>query len=293
MSHVSVLLHETVDGLAIKKGDIVFDGTLGGGGHTEEICKRFGMGVEVYVTDQDSDALARSRKRLKGIECTVSFFNENFRDMDKVIPRGADKILLDLGLSSDQLDDSGRGFTFRKDEPLRMTMRQGQEEEMLSAAVIVNEWEESSIADILYGYGEERYARRIAKAIVEARKTGSIKTTFELAHIVEQAVPASYQRGRIHPATRTFQAIRIAVNDELGSLKEGLRKGFELLRPHGRMAVISFHSLEDRIVKHFFKDMESAGVATVITKRPIVPSEAEIKHNPRARSAKLRILEKA
>ncbi|MCU0660313.1 MAG: 16S rRNA (cytosine(1402)-N(4))-methyltransferase RsmH [Candidatus Pacebacteria bacterium] len=292
MSHVSVLLHEAVNGLAITKGDIVLDGTLGGGGHTEEICKRFGADVKLYATDRDSDAIERSQKRLSGAACQVSFFNKNFRDMDTVVPSGVDKILLDLGLSSDQLDTSGRGFTFRKDEPLKMTMGAGMKEEVLTAEIIVNEWEESSIADIIYGYGEERYAKRIAKEIVLAREFGPIKTTFALASIIAKAVPVSYRKGRIHPATRTFQAIRIAVNDELGSLKEGLTKAYALLRPRGRIAVISFHSLEDRIVKHFFKDMAALGTANIVTKRPIVPTEEEIQHNPRARSAKLRILEK-
>lgn len=291
MEHVSVLLKETIDGLAIKPGDVIFDGTLGSGGHTAEICACYGKDIQVFVTDKDADAIERSKKRLAG--CNVTFVEDSFRNVDKAVGTGGiDKMLLDLGLSSNQFDESGRGFTFRKDEPLLMTMKKNPDESDITAREIVNEWAESSIADIIYGYGEETYARRIAKAIVEARKENPIETTRELTAIIEAAVPASYRRGRIHPATKTFQAIRIAVNDELGSLTEALTKGFALLHPKGRIAIISFHSLEDRIVKRFFKEKEKEGLAKVITKRPIVPTDEEIQANPRSRSAKLRIIEK-
>jgi 16S rRNA (cytosine1402-N4)-methyltransferase len=291
MEHISVLLKETIDGLAIKPSDVVFDGTLGSGGHTAEICTRYGKDIHVIATDKDADAIERSKKRLAG--CTVTFVQESFRNIDKAVGETKiDKILLDLGLSSNQFDESGRGFTFRKDEPLLMTMKKNPDESDITAREIVNEWEESSIADIIYGYGEEIYARRIAKAIVTVRKGKPIETTSQLTAIIEAAVPASYRRGRLHPATKTFQAIRIAVNDELGSLTEALTKGFELLNPNGRIAIISFHSLEDRIVKRFFKEKEKEDLAKVITKRPIVPTDEEIQTNPRSRSAKLRIIEK-
>lgn len=293
MAHTTVLLHETIDGLGIQPGDIVFDGTLGGGGHTAEVCKRHSTSVTMIATDRDADAIARSKERLAAMGCEAELVQASFRAIDEVLgARGADRIMLDLGISSDQLNDSGRGFTFRKSEPLEMTMHKAPGEHDLTAYQIVNEWGEESIADIIYGYGEERYSRRIAKAIIDARHTASIKTTDQLAEIISRAVPAAYRRGRIHPATKSFQALRIAVNDELGSLTDALAKGFASLHSGGRIAVISFHSLEDRIVKRFFKEKEQEELATLITKKPIVPTDEEIRANPRSRSAKLRILEK-
>ena len=179
-----------------------------------------------------------------------------------------------------------------KDEPLLMTMKENPLGEDVTAFDAVNTWSEKNLADIIYGYGEERYSRRIAKGIVDARQKGEIKTTFELVKIIQDAVPLSYKRGRLHPATKTFQALRIAVNDELGVLKTGLEKGFGALNKGGRMSVISFHSLEDRVVKKFFKELEKNGEAILINKKPIVASEEEIKNNPRSRSAKLRVLAK-
>jgi 16S rRNA (cytosine1402-N4)-methyltransferase len=193
--------------------------------------------------------------------------------------------MLDLGLSSDQFETSGRGFTFQKDEPLLMTFKKNPTEHDLTADEIVNTWDEANIADIIYGYGDERYSRRIAKSIVESRP---IKTTFELVEAVKLGTPSAYHRGRINPATKTFQALRITVNDEINTLKEGLRKGFEALNPGGRMAVISFHSIEDRVTKRFFKEVGG----NILTKKPIVPSDEEKIRNPRSRSAKLRIIEK-
>ena len=202
------------------------------------------------------------------------------------------RIMLDLGLSSDQFETSGRGFTFKNDEPLLMTFSKNPDVDDLTAGYIVNNWSEASIADIIFGYGEERYARKIAKGIVSYRQKKKIETTGELVEIINQSVPGMYKRGRIHPATRTFQALRIAVNDELNTLKEGLAKGFDRLEKGGRMAVISFHSLEDRIVKHFNIEKKELGLANIITKKPIEASEEEIQNNPRSRSAKLRIIEK-
>lgn len=179
-----------------------------------------------------------------------------------------------------------------KDEPLLMTMKENPGPEDVTAYDVVNTWDEKNLADIIYGYGEERFSRRIAKGIVEARKKAEIKTTFDLVKIIAEAVPAAYRRGRLHFATRTFQAIRIAVNDELGALQEGLEKGFEALKVGGRMAVISFHSLEDRIVKNFYKVRTKEKKAILINKKPVLANKEELKNNPRARSAKLRVLEK-
>jgi 16S rRNA (cytosine1402-N4)-methyltransferase len=195
-------------------------------------------------------------------------------------------------LSSDQLENSGRGFSFLKDEMLLMTMKENPKEEDLTANDIVNTWSEKSLADIIYGYGEEKWSRRIAKAIVESREKAEIKTTFDLVKILESAVGKAYKRQKMHFATRTFQAIRIAVNDELGALRTGLDKGFSILKKGGRMSVISFHSLEDRIVKRFYQAKAKQGKAKLVNKKPITAGETEIKNNPRSRSAKLRILEK-
>jgi 16S rRNA (cytosine1402-N4)-methyltransferase len=295
-NHKTVLLHESIDNLGIQKGDVVIDGTLGGGGHSEEIARRFGHDIALIGIDMDEKALNRSRERIGKITPHAHFFKDNFRNIDKVLIKAgkshADRILLDIGLSSDQFELAGRGFSIKKDEPLLMTFSEDPKLHPFTAWDIVNEWEESSIADVIYGYGEERFARRIARAIVAEREHRSIDTTFELVHIIESAVPFFYRKGRLHPATKTFQALRITVNDELGALKEGIRAGFKILAPHGRLAIISFHSLEDRIVKQFFKQLKDEGRGTLVSKKAIVPGEEEIRSNPRARSAKLRIIEK-
>ena len=295
-NHKTVLLHESIDGLAITKGDIVVDGTLGGGGHSEEIAKRYGSDITLIGIDMDTEALKRSEERISKITPKVYFFKDNFRNIDKVIEKAGlnhtDRILLDIGLSSDQFEISGRGFSFKRDEPLLMTFSNNPEDHTFTAKDIVNEWAEESIADVIYAYGEERFSRRIAKKIVEAREVAPIETTFQLTQIVESAVPFWYRKGKINPSTKTFQALRITVNDELGALKEGIAKGFELLAPDGRLAVISFHSLEDRIVKYFFKEQQEKGLGTIITKKALVPSEDEKKENPRSRSSKLRIIQK-
>ena len=220
---------------------------------------------------------------------------ESFRNLDKVLEKHrigkVDMILLDLGISSDELDVSGRGFTFQKDEPLLMTMGDPAKH-LFTAKDIVNGWEEEDIANVIFGYGEERFSRRIARAIVDYRAKKKIETTFELVEIVKSSVPAFYRRGKTNPATKTFQALRIATNDELNALKEGLAKGYEHLNEGGRMAVISFHSLEDRIVKDFYKQ-QAKTEANILTKRPITPGAQELAENPRSRSAKLRVIEKA
>lgn len=293
--HKTVLLKEVVDGLSLGAHSVVLDATFGGGGHSSEVCSRYPTS-HVIALDQDKGAWDKAKDKFKGLDCKLSFVNSNFRDLDEALKKEGieqvDGVIFDLGLSSDQLDNSMRGFSFLRDEPLLMTMKEDPKEEDLTAGDVVNTWDESNIADIIYGYGEERYARRIARAIVDARSKKRIGTTFELVEIIGSAVPAIYKRGRIHYATRTFQALRIAVNDELGALKHGLDKGFKSLRVGGRMAVISFHSLEDRIVKQFFKNKEKLGELKLINKKPIIASDQEVKSNSRSRSAKLRIIEK-
>ncbi len=289
--HKTVLLKETIEGLNLSSGAVVVDGTLGGGGHTKLICETYGD-AKIFAFDLDKGAIDRSSKILSG--CDVEFIQSNFRNIKSELERRGvpevDGIVLDLGFSSDQLEQSERGFSFQKDEPLVMTLADSGEG--LTAREIVNEWGEETLADIIFGFGEETYSRRIAKAIVEARKQNPIETTFQLRDIITESVPNFYKKGRINPATKTFQAIRIAVNEELEVLKEVMQDGFELLKPKGRMAIISFHSLEDRIVKRFFREKEDSGRGRRITKRPIIGSKEELSENKRARSAKLRIIEK-
>jgi 16S rRNA (cytosine1402-N4)-methyltransferase len=319
--HKTVLLNETIEGLSLPQSkalgnyeslalgqQVVLDCTFGGGGHSLEILKKY-PDAKVIAIDQDKSAWEKAKEKFKGLEDRITFRNANFRDLEEfplslTSGKGVDGIIFDLGLSSDQLENSGRGFSFMKDEPLFMTMKEparnashsdaggNPSEYTLTASDIVNDWSEKSLADIIYGYGEERFSRRIAKGIVEARQKAEIKTTFDLVKIIEGAVSTAYKRSRLHFATKTFQALRIAVNDELGALKTGLEKGLKVLKVGGRMSVISFHSLEDRIVKKFYKEMEKEGVVKLINKKPITATAEEIKNNPRSRSAKLRILEK-
>ena len=310
--HKTVLLNETIEGLNLPASPrlggqkdlsaLVLDCTFGGGGHSLEVLKRFPK-AKVIAIDQDKNAFEKARGKFEGLEDRITFVNTNFGELDSGVghlgswcptseSRCFDGIIFDLGLSSDQLENSGRGFSFMKDEPLLMTMKENPSPEDLTAIDIVNTWSEKSLADIIYGYGEERYSRRIAKGIVDARVKSEIKTTSDLVKIINEAVPGAYRRGRLHPATKTFQALRIAVNDELGVLQKGLESGFILLKDGGRMSVITFHSLEDRIVKRFFKKMVEEEKARLINKKIIKANSEELKNNPRSRSAKLRILEK-
>lgn len=307
MGHTPVLLQEVVLGLAPKAGEVILDATVGGGGHSEALCRAMeGRGTFVCL-DEDEDAIERSQERLKECTCQFLFCRKNFRNLDETLVAFGiseiNRVIFDLGLSSFQLEESGRGFSFQKDEPLQMTFQkippavdgsapfykgriEGGE---LTAEKIVNEWDEGNIRTILDGYGEERAARSIAAAIVRAREGKRITTTAELREIIERTAP---RRGKIHPATKTFQALRMAVNDEFEALKEGLSKAWTALLPHGRVAVISFHSIEDRTVKDFFKALSREGTGKLVTKKPVTPAREEILANPRARSAKLRIIEK-
>jgi 16S rRNA (cytosine1402-N4)-methyltransferase len=319
--HKTVLLNETIEGLNLKDGAVVIDATFGGGGHSREICNRY-KNVKIIAIDQDKGAWEKAKSKFEKCDCDITFVNTNFKEMNEknflqknfgkyalgVIGQGThfsenslaknssenavDGIIFDLGLSSDQLENSGRGFSFLKNEPLLMTMKENPTPSDLTAIDIVNGWSEKSLADIIYGYGEEKYRGRIAREIVDNRKKKKIETTFDLVSIIEHAVPGSYKKGKIHCATRTFQALRIAVNDELGVLQAGLENGFQLLKGGGRMSVISFHSLEDRIVKKFYKEKEKNKEARLVNKKVILANEEELKTNSRSRSAKLRILEK-
>lgn len=292
-THRSVLLHEAVELLAIQPDDTVVDATLGGAGHARAIAERLGKEGTLIGIDADHDAILRAREKLEDVAPKVHLVEANFRDLSAQLGKleitEVDKMLFDLGWSSFQLD-AGRGFSLKSDEPLLMTY--STELGALTAQTIVNEWAEESLADIIFGWGEERYSRRIAKCIVERRATKPFTTARELAEAIYAAVPPRYRHGKIHPATRTFQALRIAVNDELGSLTQGLADGWRHLAQGGRIAVITFHSIEDRLVKQTFKQWEEAGEGKRITKKPLSPGKEEVASNPRARSAKLRVAEK-
>lgn len=290
--HHSVLLHEVVEGLSLRRTDTVVDATLGGAGHAFAIAQQLGKEGVLVGFDADGAAIARAEKRLLGVAPSVRLEHRNFRELgsalDELGIRTADAFLFDLGWSSFQLADS-RGFSFQSDEPLLMTYAEEPTEDMLTAREVVNEWQESSLADVIYGWGGERYARRIAKAIVTARKTAPIATARQLADIIVAAVPSAYAHARTHPATKTFQALRIAVNDELGALGDALNAALAHAAPHARIAVISFHSLEDRTVKQRFRAWAKSELGEELTKKPIVPTTEERHANPRSRSAKLRV----
>jgi len=296
--HKPVLLKEVITTLDIQSSDKVVDGTLGGGGYFREICKLVGKEGLVIGLDQDDSVIQKMEETISQLDnqCEIKLINENFRYLDKVLSslniENVDKIVFDLGISSDQLDDSGRGFSFQRDEPLFMTLKKNLTENDLTAQEIVNDWEKSSLIDIISGYGEERFTRKIVDGIVEARKQKRIETTFELVEIIKKSVPNWYQSQKIHFATKTFQALRIAVNDEILSLQDGLEKGWDCLSQKGRMVVVSFHSKEDRVVKRFFKDKKLKQAGILIVKKPIVPTRDEVKDNSRSRSAKLRVIEK-
>ncbi len=305
--HVSVLLEECIQGLAIKPDGIYVDGTLGGAGHSSRIAAKLTTGRLIGI-DRDNVALAAAAERLKPYEGRVTLVHANFCDMDEALQGlGIDKvdgILLDLGVSSPQLDDGQRGFSYMTDAPLDMRMNG---EDVRDARQIVNTWSYEELKRILYDYGEERFAPRIAAAICRRREQAPIETTLELVDVIKSAMPASALREKQHPAKRSFQAIRIAVNDELGAVETVMKKAVPLLNPGGRLAVITFHSLEDRIVKNAMAEAAKGCTCPpsfpvcvcgkkpqvrIVTRKPIVSGEEELERNPRARSAKLRICEK-
>ncbi len=291
--HIPVLLEEIMTGLQPESDDVVLDGTLGGGGHARALLEKLGSKGVLIGLDQDQEALHRNQDMLQNYEAQVTLIHENFAHVLDVwmanhLP-SPNKILLDLGWSSDQFADESRGFSFRLNGPLDMRL-DASKEGKLTASDLVNSLDVQQLHDIIKNYGEERYAYRIAREIVYQRtEHGPIETTSRLAEIIQEATPASYAKTKIHPATRTFQALRIAVNDELGVLERGLEGMLSVLAPGGTMAVISFHSLEDRIVKNCFRDWHQQNLGKNVTKKPITASDKEIKTNPRSRSAKLRI----
>lgn len=348
--HKPVLLEESIEALNLKPGDTVVDATLGGGGHSREILKRILPGGKLIAVDSDQEAIEKFRGSLNNLESVrekenVFLVNDNFSRLEKILDslrlngiKKADAVLADLGISSDQLE-GGRGFSFLKDAPLdmrislrstRLDLRRPQVDarranlyesrnKELTAADVVNNYPEKDLVKILKEYGEEKFASSIAKRIISARKSKPIETTLELVEIINRAVPERYKHQKLHFATRTFQAFRMEVNRELENLKEFLPQAFEVLRSGGRIAVISFHSGEDRIVKNFFRENARGCVflpapqgkklrteppdeniygfcgqpkIRIITKKPVVPAEAEMKENPRSRSAKLRAAEK-
>lgn len=303
-SHVTVLLKEAVDVLAIKPNGVYIDGTAGGGGHSAEILSRLSEGT-LYSIDQDPDAIETVTERFRD-DCRSRIIQGNFGDMRDLLHQAGveavDGVLLDIGVSSHQLDERSRGFSYHEDAPLDMRMSQSGE----TAADLVNTLDVAELSRILSLYGEEKYAFSIAKGIARYRQEKRIETTLELAEIVKDNVPQKVRRDG-HPARKTFQAVRIAVNHELDVLESGLQGAFELLNRGGRLSVITFHSLEDRIVKQFMRDKAQGCTCpkdfpvcvcgkkpqvNIITRKPICPSSDELEHNPRARSAKLRVCEK-
>ncbi|WP_166243816.1 16S rRNA (cytosine(1402)-N(4))-methyltransferase RsmH [Paenibacillus turpanensis] len=313
--HITVLLNEAVDGLQVKPDGIYVDCTLGGAGHSSLIASKLGEKGTLIAFDQDDTALNHAKQKLAGFNCRIELVKSNFRhlrekllELDAVpkkdgIPQ-VDGILFDLGVSSPQLDEGERGFSYNQDAPLDMRMDQTAP---FTAYELINEWPEEKISRVLYEYGEEKFSRRIASRIVQERSEKPIKTTFELAEIVKNAIPAATRRSGPHPARRSFQAVRIAVNDELGAFEDALDQAVACLAPGGRVAVITFHSLEDRICKQKFAELlekctcppglpvcmcGTKGTLKLTPRKPIEPSAEELEHNSRARSAKLRIAEK-
>ena len=299
MAHKSVLLKEVIEYLNPRPGQVFVDGTANGGGPTMAIAEKVALDGKVIAIEWDSE-LARELElkfQVLSFKNNVIVANDSYANLKNILNElkveKIDGVVLDLGFSSSHLEGSGRGFSVQKDEPLdmRYNIKDGR-----AAAEIVNSYNEQELADILYKYGEERFSRQIAKKITEERKKKRILTTFDLVMVIEKAVPAFYRKGRayrqagkINCATRTFQALRIAVNRELENLENVLPQIVEVLNQNGKVAIISFHSLEDRIVKNFFRDKSREGFLKIITKKPIIAGEEEIKNNPRSRSAKLRV----
>ena len=307
--HVSVLLRETIEGLNIRPDGIYADGTLGGGGHASEVAARLTEGGRLIGIDQDADAIAAATERLKPFGDRVTIVRDNYVNMKHVLAdlgiEAVDGICLDLGVSSYQLDTAERGFSYMEDAPLDMRMDRRADR---TAADLVNDCTEQELFRIIRDYGEDRFAKNIAKHIVKARERKAIRTTGELADIIRGAIPMKIQVTGGHPAMRTFQALRIALNGELQVLEDSIDEMIGLLKPGGRICIITFHSLEDRIVKNGFRRNESPCTCppgfpvcvcgkksrgTVVTKKPILPTEEETEENPRSRSAKLRIFERA
>ncbi len=292
IAHIPVLKKEVLEYLDIKPNENIIDGTIGEAGHSIEILEKNGPKGKILGIDQDAHQIENSKLRLTEFKERGILVNDSYANIKDIIEKTgfgrADGILVDLGYSSWHLEESERGFSFNKNEPLDMRYNEQGE---TTAEKIINEYAEIEIARILTEYGEEKYSKKIARAIVSQRKIKKITTTFELKSIIEKAIQRHFDK--IHPATRSFQAIRIAVNGELDSLQKFLPQAIEVLKVGGKLLVISFHSLEDRIVKNFFNDAEKKGLVKIITKKPVTVSEEEIIKNPRSRSAKLRVIVKS
>ncbi|MCL5017447.1 MAG: 16S rRNA (cytosine(1402)-N(4))-methyltransferase RsmH [Patescibacteria group bacterium] len=286
MPHIPVLLNEVMEILKPQKGEFFIDATFGRGGHSEKILEAIGKEGMLLAIDWDKKAAERNSRFLENEN--VIFVNANYAGLKDILKKKnlpkADGLLMDLGFSSDQLEDSGKGFSFRRNEPLLMSYGEGG----LTAREVVNSYSEEKLARIIRDMGEEKFAGRIARNIVEQRKIAPIETSFRLADIVRKSVPNGYERGRIDPATRTFQALRIYVNGELENLKTVLGDLGFILKEGGRAAIISFHSLEDRVVKNYFRELKRSGIAELLNKKVIMASREEAVANPRSRSAKLR-----
>ncbi|MFZ5640443.1 MAG: 16S rRNA (cytosine(1402)-N(4))-methyltransferase RsmH [Bacillota bacterium] len=306
--HIPVMLAETLDHLGLRPGGTYVDCTLGGGGHSYEIAKRIQPGGRLIGIDQDPNALKAAGEKLKEYAASVTLVHNNFYMLKNVLTDldipAVDGVLFDIGVSSHQLDEAGRGFSYMQDAPLDMRMNP---QDKTTAAGLVNNLSAEELSRIIREYGEERWAKRIAEFIVRRRESGPITTTGELVEVIKQAVPAGARREGPHPAKRTFQALRIAVNDELGRFAAALRDAVDVLKPGGRVCAITFHSLEDRIAKETFRELagrctcppelpvckcENKPQVKIITNKPVLPSAAEIDLNPRARSAKLRVAQK-
>ena len=295
--HISVLRQEVIDALAPESNQNFIDGTGGAAGHTLAILEKNAPGGKVLFFDWDSEAIARAKEIIAEKDAEflkrVIFINDSYANIAEAVKKEkfapVHGILLDMGMSSGRLEASGRGFSFQRDEPLDMRYFVSQE---LTAREILNQWDKLAIQEILQDYGEEPFARKISEEIIKNRQIKPILNTAELVGFIAKAVPKKFQYGRIHFATRTWQALRIAVNDELGNLQRFLPQATDILDKGGRLAIISFHSLEDRIVKNFFRNLYKGGRAELLTKKPITASEDEIDKNPRSRSAKLRAIKK-
>lgn len=291
--HRSVLLSEAVSLLDVHSNEDYIDCTLGGGGHTSSMLVKNAPRGRVLALDLDDETIRKTGASLKRFGKRLTIVRGNFHDVSRITRdagfESVSGVLYDLGLSTDLIKERGRGFSFMTDEPLDMRFDASKP---FRAEDIVNSWTEKEIADCIFSCGEERYSRRIAKQIVTARRKERIRTTGQLVAIIERSVPPPYRHGRIHCATRTFQALRIAVNDEIDGLVRSLQQSFELVRSGGRIVVITFHSLEDRVVKNYFRNLSKAKQALLLTKKPLTPAEDEIRENPASRSAKLRGIQK-
>lgn len=293
--HIPVLLKETIGYLDPKENENFIDATLGQAGHSREILKKNGPSGKVLGIEQDQEILKTTTETLKdlGYEKRIILVNDNFVNLKKIVEREnflkVKGIIMDLGVSSWHFEESGRGFTFLKDEPLIMTL---DGEKSPNAKEIINSWSQEDLEKIFRDFGQERFSKRIAENIVFKRKIQPIETTFELIEIIKKSVPASYERGRINPATRIFMALRIAVNQELANLESALPQSIDILDKGGKLVVISFHSLEDRLVKNIFKTQEKQGIVKILTKKPVEAGSEELKINQRSRSAKLRVVQK-